>query len=55
MTRCADSGTAETREAAMTAFKAQWIERRGCEHPCAGDEEEVIHSAYMMPMRLWSV
>jgi hypothetical protein len=29
----ADSGTAETREAAMDAFKAQWIARRGWEHP----------------------
>src|SRR3974390_1554159 len=29
----ADSGTAETREAAMEAFKAQWIQRRGWEHP----------------------
>jgi hypothetical protein len=29
----ADSGTAPTREAAMDAFKAQWIARRGWEHP----------------------
>jgi len=29
----ADSGTAETREAAMAEFKAQWIARRGWEHP----------------------
>jgi hypothetical protein len=29
----ADTGTAETREAAMAAFKAQWIARRGWEHP----------------------
>jgi hypothetical protein len=28
-----DTGTAETREAAMAAFKAQWIARRGWEHP----------------------
>jgi hypothetical protein len=29
----ADSGTAETREAAMAEFKAQWMRRRGWEHP----------------------
>ena len=29
----ADSGTGETREAAMAAFKAQWMQRRGWEHP----------------------
>ena len=29
----ANSGTAETREAAMDAFKAQWMQRRGWEHP----------------------
>ena len=31
---CNDSGTAELRvEAAMEAFKGQWLERRGWEHP----------------------
>ena len=29
----ADSGTAATREAAMAEFKAQWMQRRGWEHP----------------------
>ena len=29
----ADSGTAETREAVMAEFKAQWMQRRGWEHP----------------------
>jgi hypothetical protein len=29
----ADSGTAETREAAMAEFKAHWMQRRGWEHP----------------------
>ena len=29
----ADSGTAETREAAMAELKAQWMQRRGWEHP----------------------
>jgi hypothetical protein len=29
----ADSGTAETREAAMDAFVAQWMQRRDWEHP----------------------
>jgi hypothetical protein len=29
----ADSGTVETREAAMAEFKAQWLKRRGWEHP----------------------
>ena len=29
----ADSGTAETREAAMAEFKEQWTRRRGWEHP----------------------
>jgi hypothetical protein len=28
-----DSGMEATREEAMAAFKAQWIERRGWEHP----------------------
>ena len=29
----ADSGSAPTREAAMAEFKAQWMQRRGWEHP----------------------
>jgi hypothetical protein len=29
----ADSGTAETREAAMAESKEQWTRRRGWEHP----------------------
>jgi hypothetical protein len=29
----ADSGTEEPREAAMATLKAQWLRRRGWEHP----------------------
>jgi hypothetical protein len=31
-----DSGSAETREATMAAFKAQWVARRGWERPWVG-------------------